>query len=84
MDLIPPLTNFTSVGNLISGIITYLAGAAAAIAVVFVVIAGFKYMIAGSEQSANEAKSGLVSAILGLIIVALSGAIIKFIVDNFG
>ena len=58
---------------------TAIAGTAAAIAVVIIVIGGIQYMTAQSEEGTSAAKSRITNGIIGLIIIALATGIIKFI-----
>ena len=59
-----------------------LAGSAAAIAVVIIVIGGIQYMTAQGEEGTGAAKSRIINGIVGLLIVALAYAIITFLVSS--
>lgn len=48
------------------------------IAFVYVIYAGFMYMTAGSGDGAENAKRVLINALIGLMVVALAYAIIRF------
>lgn len=50
-------------------------------AVVVIIYAGVKYIMAvGDEQAAGEAKKIILYAVIGLIVVGLSAAIVNFVV----
>lgn len=66
-------TIITEIINLISVIV-------AVIAVIMIVIAGFRYITSGgSSDKISSAKSTLLYAIIGLIIVALAQVIVRFV-----
>lgn len=53
------------------------------VAVVMIMVSGFKYITAnGDSGSINSAKSTLIYAIIGLIIVALAQFIARFVLDK--
>jgi len=65
------------VGGLIIYIIDILLAFAAILAVLFIIIGGYKYIFSGvSEKSAESGKKTLINAIIGLVIIILSYAII--------
>jgi len=52
-------------------------------AVIMIIIAGFKYVVGGGDQSSvTSAKQSLLYAVIGLVVVALSQAFVEFILDN--
>ncbi len=53
------------------------------VAVLFIIIGGFQYITsAGNPENVGKAKNTVLYAIIGLIVVILSYAIVKFIIDN--
>jgi hypothetical protein len=53
------------------------------IAVVIVLLGGFKYMVAGgNEEKTSEAKKLIVSGIIGLAIILSAWAITSFVISN--
>lgn len=65
------------VGGLIIYIIDILLAFAAILSVLFIIIGGYKYIFSGvSEKSAESGKKTLINAIIGLVIIILSYAII--------
>lgn len=69
-----------SVESLIHTVISLISYAAGIIAVVMIVISGFKYMTAGGESSkVTSAKSTLMHALIGLAIAALAQVLVRFV-----
>jgi len=55
-----------------------LVGVAAA---VFLIISGFRYIASrGNEQETTAAKNGILFAVIGLIVIGLSAAIVRFVI----
>ena len=52
------------------------------IAVVIVLLGGFKYMISGNEEKTTEAKNLIVSGIIGLAIILSAWAITGFVISK--
>jgi hypothetical protein len=53
------------------------------VAVIMIMVAGFKYITAaGDSSSVTSAKHTLIYAIVGLVIVAFSQAIVQFVLKN--
>jgi hypothetical protein len=67
----------------IGSIINIALGFLGIIAVVIVLIGGFKYMIAGgNEQNLDKAKKWIYSGIIGLAIILCAYAITYFVISN--
>jgi hypothetical protein len=72
----------TTAGGLILQAINILLTLAAAVAVLFLVIGGFQYITsAGNEETAKKGRATVVNALIGLVIIILSFAIVS-IVNN--
>lgn len=57
---------------------------AGTVAVLFIIIGGFQYVAsAGNPDSVFKAKNTVLYAVIGLIVVILSYAVVKFIVGRF-
>ena len=70
----------TSLNNVIANGVNILGVIIGITAVVMIMIAGFKYITAqGDAGSISSAKNTLIYAIIGLVIVALSQAIVHFV-----
>ena len=56
-------------------------GIAGALAVLFIVIAGVRYITSsGDSQRSAKAKDGLIFALVGLLLVIIADAIVSFVV----
>ena len=71
--------------NVVRVIVNLLSVIIGIVAVIMVMVAGFKYITAGGDSSSiSSAKTTLVYAIVGLVIVALSQAIVRFVLNKIG
>ena len=72
-----------TVNELILRIVNFLLGVAAVVAILFIVIGGFRYiMSAGNEEQAQKGKKTLINAVIGLVIVILSYAIVSVVAQT--
>lgn len=66
-------------------IVKYLMTFLGIIAVVVILLGGFKWMTAGgNEDKVGEAKSLIIAGVIGLIIILASFAIVTFVIDITG
>jgi hypothetical protein len=73
----------TRVNSLIANIVNLLSFIVGIVAVIMIVIAGFRYITSGGDSSkVSGAKSALIYAIVGLIIVALAQLIVQFVLNK--
>jgi len=79
--------NYTSFDNLtdfLSNIIQFAMTFSVIIAVIAVLVAGFKYITsAGDSEKVKSSTQSLIFALVGLVIVFLAPTLIKFILDKF-
>jgi len=69
-----------TLGTLITQIVSILLVVAASIAVIFLMVGGYRYVVArGNEEGIEEAKKTISGSIIGLIVIILSFAIIRII-----
>jgi amino acid transporter len=81
VDLIKPSTN--NLGELISKGTTWVLGFVGAIAVLFIIYAGFQYVTAaGNKEQAEAAKKTLTYAVIGIIIIVLAKVIISLVISS--
>jgi len=67
--------------NILGAILNLMALAA----VVVIVVAGIRLIIGGQDEGQREkAKNTIVYAIIGLIVILLSSAIVNFVANNLG
>ncbi len=63
-------------------ILTYIAGV---IILVLIIYAGYKYISSGGDSNkVNSAKSTLIGAIVGLVIIVLAQVIVHFVINTAG
>ena len=81
--IFPPAGKFPTtegVGFLATDIISILTSVAAAIAIIFIIISGFKYVTSsGDEKKLASATATLTYAIIGLVVVILAFIIIRVV-----
>lgn len=73
----------TGIGKLIRTIINVLSIIIGAVAVIMIIIGGFRYITSGgSAEGTKAARQTIVYAIVGLVIVALAQIIVHFVLNN--
>ena len=64
----------------IQEILSIVFGLAGAIALLVIVVSGFRYILsAGEPERINKAKNGVIYALIGLILVITAQAIVAFV-----
>lgn len=77
---LPDWSRGTGIAGLISSIILFILGIAGAVAVLFIVIGGFQYILSGAnEDLAKRGRTTVVNAVVGLIIIILSYTVITVV-----
>ncbi|HVS78845.1 MAG TPA: pilin [Candidatus Saccharimonadales bacterium] len=72
-----------NVDDTIATVINLLSIFVGIVAVIMIVIAGFRYVTSGGKQdSVSGAKNTILYAVIGLIIVALAQIIVQFVLNN--
>jgi len=73
----------TGVAKTIAVVINLLSLVVGVVAVIMIIIGGFKYIISGGDSnSISSAKNTILYAIIGLVIVALAQVIVKFVLNK--
>lgn len=76
-------TDNKGLNNLITKIVNYFSLIVGIIAVIMIIVGGFKYITSGGESSAvSGAKNTIIFALIGLIIVALAQFIVRFVLGT--
>jgi len=76
-------TEYTDLYSFLVATMNLVMSLSALLAVVFLVYAGFKYIIsAGDEDKTENATKTIVYALIGLIICFISPIVIKFVLNN--
>lgn len=66
--------------NIVNAFLVFVA----VLAVIFLIWAGVRYIMSrGDEQEAEKAKYMILYAVLGLIVIGLSGVIVNFVIAGF-
>jgi len=61
-------------------ILSFVAGF---VAVLMIIISGFRIIVSGGDtNSFNSAKNGLLYAVIGIVVVAISQVIVQFVLTN--
>jgi hypothetical protein len=72
-----------TVGEIARTVVNIFTWVVGVISVIMIIIGGFKYITSGGESSnVSGAKSTIVYAIVGLIIVILAQVIVRFVIDR--
>lgn len=75
----------TSVTGLIKQIINIFTWVVGVVAVIMIIIAGFRYVVSGGDSGGvSGAKNTILYAIVGLIIVIMAQVIVRFVLTNVG
>jgi predicted permease len=76
-------TNGVSLNSVIKAIINILSLVVGVVAVIMVIIGGFRYITSGGDSNnVTSAKNTILYAIVGLVVVALAQAIVKFVLNK--
>jgi hypothetical protein len=71
-----------AVGNIISIVVSTLSYIVGAVAVIMIILAGFKYVKSGGDSNnVSSAKTTLVYALVGLAIAALAQVLVHFVLN---
>ena len=77
-------TSFDTLTDFLSNVIQFAMTFSVIIAVIAVLVAGFKYITsAGDSEKVKSSTQSLIFALVGLVIVFLAPTLIKFILDKF-
>lgn len=75
--------NSVSINNIIKAVINLLSFFVGLIAVIMIMVSGYKYITAGGDSNkVSNAKNTLVYAIIGLVVAALAQSLVKFVLTK--
>jgi hypothetical protein len=78
-----PCSSEAACTNNIESIFNIVFGIAGALALLMIVVSGFRYIVsAGDPQGTSKAKSGIVYALVGLIVAIMADAIVNFVINR--
>ncbi|MDQ3064759.1 MAG: pilin [bacterium] len=73
----------TGIQSIVSDIVNILSWVVGVVAVIMIIIGGFKYITSGGNDSnVASAKNTILYAIIGLVIVALAQFIVRFVIGR--
>jgi cytochrome bd-type quinol oxidase subunit 2 len=79
------LPSETEFGKLLTQIINWALGLVGLIAVIMLIYGGFRYLTAaGNDESVSKAKNTIMYALIGIVIIILSYAIVSTITRALG
>lgn len=79
----PVANSGTGLDTTIHNIINIMSAAVGIIAVIMLVVGGFRYITsAGNDQSVASAKKTILYALIGLIVAVLAQVIVRFVLKN--
>lgn len=71
----------TGLNGVVSGVLQVLSVIVGVAAVIMIIISGFRYITSGGDASkVGAAKSGLIYALIGLVVVALAQVLVHFVI----
>jgi hypothetical protein len=77
--------SFSGLDGLLMYLIQFAISASIIIAVVALIVAGFKYILAmGDEDKIKSATRSLVFALIGLVVVFIAPLVVQFVMSNLG
>ena len=84
LSLINNPISYDSLSVLVLDLINFAINASVVLAVVALIVAGFKYILAmGDEKKTEDATKSLIYAIVGLVIVFIAPLIVNFLTEFF-
>ena len=83
LDTVPASAGNITVAQLLTKVINWVLMFAAAVAVLFLILGGLQYVTsAGNKDRIEKAKQTILYSVIGLIVIALSYAIVAFVSTN--
>jgi len=83
LNAVEDLPYFCTAQGLILWVTERLLWLAGSIAVIFLIVGGFRYLTsAGNEEAAEKGKKTLVTSIIGLVIIILSATIVRIVANT--
>ncbi|OIP97490.1 hypothetical protein AUK40_03190 [Candidatus Wirthbacteria bacterium CG2_30_54_11] len=77
-----PISGVSDLRDLINNLLNWMMGFIGIIAVVYLMMAGFKYVTAGGDsKKAQEAKEGITQAIIGIAIAVIGYLLVSLVFE---
>ena len=78
-------TEFQNIGEVIVALINYAYQIAPFITMIYIILGGYRYVLAGGNQEkAQAAKSTVVNAIKGLVVILVSYLLVDYVLSLLG
>ncbi len=72
-----------TINDVLKGVVNLLSAVAGIIAVIMLIVSGFKYITSeGDSGKINSAKQTLTYALIGVVVVALSQSLVRFVLNK--
>jgi uncharacterized membrane protein len=69
--------------NLIRTVLIFLSAIVGAVAVIMLIVGGFRYITSGgNSENVTKAKNTIIYALIGLVIVALAQIVVQFVLNK--
>lgn len=82
---VPPGTARGDLASVILNIINYVLAIVGVIALAYLIYGGFRYITSGgSEDAIEDAKRIIINAVIGIIVIGVSAALVNFVVRAVG
>jgi len=82
---VPPGTARGDLASVILNIINYVLAIVGVVALAYLIYGGFRYITSGGNESViEEAKGIIINAIIGIVVIGVSAAIVNFVVRGVG
>ena len=80
-----PIIKANNLPEAVTTILNVAFALAGVIAVVFLIVGGFRYITAGgnAEQS-EQAKTTILNAVIGLVVILIAYLVVKYVLDALG
>lgn len=76
-------TGNTNINNIIKTVINIFSWIVGVVAVIMIIVGGFRYVTAGGDSNnVSAAKNTIIYAIIGLVIVAMAQFIVQFVLNK--
>jgi len=85
MSMITNPVGYEDFGSFIQYLLNYAVGTSILLAVIALIISGFKYMLAmGDEEKVKSATQSLLFSLVGLALVFIAPLLVNFIINQLG
>jgi hypothetical protein len=78
----PVSAKINSLGDIFNIIFTFLIGIVGALAIIFIILGGIRYILARGDPKATEAARGTITAALIGLVIALLAVVIVIVLGN--